>query len=283
MPDKPTTAAGYTSEQVELVRATCLYVATKLGDIMDELVVIGGLVPSLLIKQDELPEGADAHVGTMDLDVGLTLALLDEGRYKTLTERLRRAGFEQDVNDEGNPTRQRWKIEKLEKVTVDFLIQPSLPEDKGGKLRDIEPDFAAVIAPGLHLAFQDRERVPLEGKTIMGEQAKRNVWVAGPGAYVVLKSIAFRLRGENKDAYDLYYLVRNYGAGVEDVVRRLKPLLDDTSAQQAIEYLREDFQDHEGIGPHRVAEFITGGSDDTIQADVVGFIGQLLGATEDQE
>ena len=31
MPDKPTTAAGYKSEQVELVRATCLYVATKLG------------------------------------------------------------------------------------------------------------------------------------------------------------------------------------------------------------------------------------------------------------
>ncbi len=155
MADKPTTAAGYKSEQVELVRAACLYVATKLGDIMDELVVIGGLLSSLLIKQDELPEGTAAHVGTMDLDVGLTLALLDEGRYKTLTERLRRAGFEQDVNDEGKPTRQRWKIERLEKVTVDFLVQPSLPTDKGGKLRDIEHDFAAVIAPGLHLAFQD--------------------------------------------------------------------------------------------------------------------------------
>jgi len=44
------------------------------------------------------------------------------------------------------------KIEQLEKVTVDFLIQPSLPDNKGGKLRDIEPDFAGVIAPGLHLA-----------------------------------------------------------------------------------------------------------------------------------
>jgi hypothetical protein len=49
--------------------------------------------------------------------------------YRTLTERLRHTGFEQNVNDEGNPTRQRWKIEKLEKVTVDFLIQPSLPDD----------------------------------------------------------------------------------------------------------------------------------------------------------
>ena len=77
MPDKPTTAEGYRGEHVARVRATCLYVATKLGDLMDDLVVVGGLVPSLLIDQEDLPAGAIAHVGTMDLDVGLTIALLD--------------------------------------------------------------------------------------------------------------------------------------------------------------------------------------------------------------
>ncbi len=276
MPDKPTTAAGYKRSQVRLVRATCLYVATKLGDLMDELVVVGGLVPSLLISPDELPTGADAHVGTMDLDVGLTLTLLDEGRYKTLTERLRHAGFAQDVNDKGNPTRQRWKIDRAGTVTVDFLIPPSRPGDRGGTLRDIEPDFAAVIAPGLHLAFEDRDRITLAGETILGEQATREVWVSGPGAYVILKSIAFRLRGENKDAYDLYYLVRNYGAGIDDVASRLEPLLGDPSAQQALDYLREDFRAHDGVGPRRVAEFLSGAPDDVIQADVVGFIGQLI-------
>lgn len=276
MADKPTTAAGYKSGLVALVHATCLYVATKLGDIMDELVVIGGLVPSLLIDQDNLRKGTDAHMGTMDLDVGLTLALLSEGRYRTLTERLRRAGFEQDVNEEGNPTRQRWKIVRTEKVTIDFLIQPSLPGDRGGKLRDIEPGFAAVIAPGLNLAFQDRERITLSGQTIMDEQATREVWVCGPGAYVVLKSLAFRLRGENKDAYDLYYIVRNYGADVDDVASRLKPLLGDPSAKQAINILIEDFQAHDSVGPRRVAEFIMGAANDEIQADVVGFIGRLL-------
>lgn len=277
MTEKPTTAAGYRSEQVELVRATCLYVATKLGDIMDDLVVVGGLVPSLLIDQDNLPEGTDAHVGTIDLDVGLTLGLLDEGRYRTLTERLRRAGFKHDTNEEGNPIRQRWKIEKFEKVTVDFLIQPSLPNDRGGKLRDIEPDFAAIIAPGLHLAFQDRRRVTLSGRTIMGERATRDVWVCGPGAYVILKALAFRLRGENKDAYDLYYLVRNYGAGLGDVFSHMKPLLADPSTQQAIDILNQDFQLHDDVGPSRVAEFILGVSDDDeIRADVVGFISRLL-------
>jgi len=72
-PRKPQHAAEYVPAQIELVRATCLYVATRLGDLMDELVVIGGLVPSLLIRPEALPAGTPGHVGTLDLDVGPTL------------------------------------------------------------------------------------------------------------------------------------------------------------------------------------------------------------------
>jgi len=281
MPEKPTTAAGYTPEQLQLTRATCLYVATKLGDLMDELVIVGGLAPSLLVDQENLPDGAETHVGTRDLDVGLTLALLDQERYTTLTERLRGAGFSPDVNEEGNPTRQRWRIKGIDKVTVDFLIQPTRSEDRGGRLRDIEPDFAAVIAPGLHLAFEDRVKVSLSGKTILGEEATREVWVCGPGAYIILKALAFDDRGENKDAYDLFYVIRNFGAGVEDVAGAIRPLFGDESSIQAIEILRRDFLDHDALGPRRVAEFLSSGPDDATQADVVGFVGALLAQLEE--
>lgn len=276
MLEKPSTADGYRSEQVDLVRATCLYVATKLGDLMDDLVVVGGLVPSLLIDPKGLDRGTDPHVGTLDLDVGLAIALLDQGRYRTVTERLRQAGFSQDVNADGNRTRQRWKIEGVGRVTVDFLISPTQPGDVGGAIRHIEADFAAVIAPGLHLAFLDRRQVPLSGRTIMGEGAARDVWVCGPGAYVVLKALAFRSRGENKDAYDLFYVLRNFGHGIEDVAECLRPLLNDPAGSDAMGILRRDFLDHNGLGPRRVADFLTRGPDDAIQADVVGFVSRLL-------
>lgn len=277
MTDKPKRASEYKSEQVELVRATCLYVATRLGDMMDDLVIVGGLVPSLIIDQGALAEDVEPHVGTLDLDVGLTLALLDEGRYRTLTGRLRDAGFKTDKNDAGKPTRQRWAITNSGTVTVDFLIEPSRDGDKGGKLRDIESDFAAIIAPGLRCAFHDRLKVTLEGTTLFGEKAKRDVWVCGAGAYVVLKALAFDSRGENKDAYDLYYVVRNYGAGVDDVARQLRRLLeDDADAQRALTILERDFSSPDAVGPMRVAAFITGGKDEDLQADVVGFVLQLL-------
>ncbi|MBP9146087.1 MAG: hypothetical protein KBF21_05150 [Thermoanaerobaculia bacterium] len=74
---------------------------------MDDLVVVGGLVPSLLVDQRSGEVGFERHAGTMDLDIGLTAALLDRGRYREISDRMRRSGFAQDVNDAGNPTRQR--------------------------------------------------------------------------------------------------------------------------------------------------------------------------------
>ncbi len=102
---KPTTAQGYDPETTAHARATCLYVATKLGDLMDDLVLVGGLVPSLLIGGSGADDDrvAGAHVGTTDVDLGLALELLGTGLYSTLTERLRSAGFECDANDRGTP------------------------------------------------------------------------------------------------------------------------------------------------------------------------------------
>jgi len=104
MPEKPSSASEYSKEQVRLVTATCLYVATILGDYMEQAVIVGGLVPSLLIDQENLPNGADSHAGTMDLDVGLTLAIFDNKRYQAITDRLRSAKFSPDVNEQGNLT-----------------------------------------------------------------------------------------------------------------------------------------------------------------------------------
>ena len=276
MSSKPTTAAGYAPEMVTLVRSACLYLATKLGDLMDEIVVVGGLVPSLLIDQTNLPTDTDPHAGTMDLDLGIAFALVNEERYAEVTERLAGAGFKPDLNANGQPSRQRWCINDPQ-VTVDFLIEPIQgDESNAGKLFSLSPAWAAIIAPGLHLAFQNSKTITLDEATIKGEHAKRQIRVCGAGAFVVLKALAFRNRGENKDAYDLFYLLRNYGNGIEEIADELRPLLDDPSTKQALRYLNEDFQSIDSIGPKRVAEFLYGQSDEAIQADAQGYLQHLL-------
>ncbi len=282
MTEKPLFATDYKREDLELVRQTCLYVATKLGDLLDDLVVVGGLVPSLLIPDESLPAGEDVHIGTTDLDLGLSLALLDKKRYEDLSLRLYRADFKPDKNEEGNLTLQRWKIAPTTdlKVTLDFLIPPSLAADKGGDLRHIQKDLAAVVTPGLRLAFWDKQKVSLKGVTLLGEKANRDIWVCGPGAFVVLKALAFDQRGENKDAYDLYFVIRNYGRGIDDVCRCLSPLLEEVETKKALAILNRDFLEPDGIGPSRVAQFQYRGPNADLQADVAGYVKELLSKCE---
>jgi hypothetical protein len=281
VPEKPATASGYPSGHLEKVRQTCLYIATKLGDLADEMVVVGGLAPSLLIDQNHLPPGAERHVGTLDLDFGLGLAVLDASRYQAIVERLREAKFTPDLKD-GKVVRQRWgfDVSKDERVTVEFLIPPSDSSDRPGSLRNLEGDFAAIITPGLQLAFLNRKRVTLEGRTILNETAKRDVWVCGAGAFVVLKALAFQNRGVNKDAYDLFYVLRNYGKGPEDVAAELKPYLRDASALRALEILREDFTSPGRIGPQRAARFLEVPDEAALAADVVAFVSRFLDLTK---
>ena len=269
---------GYNEEDIALVRSACLYVSTKLGDMLDEIVIVGGVVPSLLIDQNDLESGLDSHAGTKDLDLGLALSLLEEERYRELSKRLRESGFSPDSNSKGNMTRQRWRLDKDPLLTMDFLIPPTSHSDRGNRLQNIEQDFAAVITPGLHLAFTDRQMVSLKGYTPFGAYAEREIWVCGPGAFLVLKALAFDGRAHSKDAYDLFYVLSI--VGIEDTVRSLKKFEDDPCVEKALSIIRRDFSLYDGLGPTEVARFKANGLDDETKGDVVGFVKSLLETLE---
>jgi predicted nucleotidyltransferase len=100
--------------------------------------------------------------------------------------------------------------------------------------------------------------------------------VCGPGAFIVLKALAFHQRGENKDAYDLYFVIRNYGSGIDDVCKCLSPLLKEAETKSALEILSCDFVDPDSVGPSRVAQFQYNEPNPDLQADVAGYIRELL-------
>jgi hypothetical protein len=76
--------------------------------------------------------------------------------------------------------------------------------------------------------------------------------------------------------YSSIYVIRNWGAGPREVAERLRPLLGDPEAEAAIDVLRRDFGEVDGVGPRRVAAFLTGGVDEGVQGEVVAFVGELL-------
>jgi predicted nucleotidyltransferase len=276
-PDKPRHRSGYRREETLQVESACLTVAVTLGALMDDLCIVGGLVPSLIIDHDA--DEDDRHPGTNDLDIAIAVALLDDRKYAEISDRLRREGFEPDTNDRGNPTLQRWRWRELA-VTVDFLLAPVEGAEVGGRVLSLEGDFGVLIAPGLELAFDEREQVTIDGQTLRGERVTRTIPVCGPAAFVVLKAFAFADRAEPKDAFDLVYVVRRWPGGAGAIAQRLAV---HAGAQpdivtSALTLLARDFAAPDLIGPLRVAEF-EGAVDaerDEVAADAHGYVDDLL-------
>lgn len=283
MVTKPQLADGYSLEETELVKSTCLTIAAILGDLMDDICIVGGLVPSMICEAEVDPAAAadGAHCGTMDLDIGLSLVLLDDERYKEIAERLRERGFKPDTNKDDKPTRQRWRWEGL-KVTVDFLIPPTSGDEEEARLQSLESDMAALVVKPLHLAFEETIPIELEGRNLFNDQVKRTVNFAGPAAFIALKAFAYHNRGQRKDAYDLFFVLTHWSGGVADIAERLAARAQNHPeiVAEAIDFLRTDFESIESAGPRDVSRFIGGSIDANRVADAYGAVADLLSACE---
>ena len=279
MTDKPRHRSGYTAEDTELLWSACLTIAVSLGAYLDDLVIVGGMVPALLIDTQREGPSDELHPGTNDLDIGLSLGVLDGQRYAAISERLRAENFEPDTSNAGNPTVQRWHRSGLK---VDFLIPQAAGQPEGRRIHNLEPDFGAIVTPGLELAFAERVQIELHGTTLTGERATRVVPVCGPAAFVVLKALAFADRSEPKDAYDLVYVLRHTPGGSRAVADQLKLHAsgDAGIVDRAIQLLARDFATIDHTGPRRAAEFeyLDPNERDNAAADAHGVVDDLLTA-----
>jgi hypothetical protein len=283
--EKPRHRSGYSPEDTLQVRSACLTVAVTLGAHLDEVCIVGGLVPSLLIdlqrSSGAAENRADPHPGTNDLDIGLALALLDDKRYAEISQRLRQEGFRPDTNAKDNLSLQRWRLGDMQ-VTIDFLMPPAPGQDYSRRVQPLQADFGALITPGLELAFDERIQIDLDGHTLKGEQVTRSIPLCGPAAFTVLKALAFADRGEPKDAYDLIYVVRGTPGGSRAISKRLKThaAVHPSIVEEALGLLARDFARPDSLGPRRAAAFetIDPGDLDNAAADAHGQVDDLLTA-----
>lgn len=165
---RPSTRSEYASDDLARVRATCLEVAWGLGDLMDAMTVVGGLAPYLLVPPERLPAGEE-HVGTLDLDLGLTLATGAQ-LYDEVSAGLRRAGFA----PEGSPGEGgfRWRYPSSGEAQAWLDVIP-----------DGEVDGRPPWLPQIRFAFRRRQPVKLEGLTLGGKQVSKALWVCDAAAF----------------------------------------------------------------------------------------------------
>lgn len=252
IPPEPQSAADYDDRTTLAVKTVLIEIGQILGSFQGKFVLIGGAVPWLLLSNEDMP-----HVGTLDVDLGLDAAALGNGEYATLISALLGQGYQQreelrrfqlvrqvSVQDGGLPI----------DVIVDFLM----PRDVELTRNDppLMSNFAVQRASGADLAMRFYQMVAVTGPMPGGGINRVEIAVCSIPALLAMKGHAMSGRYKQKDAYDIYYCIRNYPGGVYALAAACRPLLAHGSGERGFSSLNEEFNTIEGYGPTCVRRFV---------------------------
>ena len=91
-----------------------------------------------------------------------------------------------------------------------------------------------------------------------GDRNRVSIAVASIPAFLAMKGYAIANRLKRKDAYDIYYSVKNFPDGIDALVQATRPLLDIESALQGYSSISDKFRNVEDFGPTSVKRFVEG-------------------------
>ena len=243
------TKRDYDAMQVEAARSVMLELVRLLGEYRDDIVVIGGWVPALLIPQDKV-----RHIGSIDVDIALNHKTLKEPGYKSICRLLLERGYRQDERQPFIFWRTVTVSGKSIDVEVDLLAGEYEGTGKSHRTQAIQ-DARARKARGCELAFQLNEEITIEGTLPDDGKDRACVRLATIVAFIVMKGMALSARLKEKDAWDIYYCVKHYPGGPDALAAKFLPLVKHGLIKEGLQKIAEKFASPEHSGPGSVAHF----------------------------
>ena len=188
-----------------------------LGEYRNDIVVIGGWVPFLL-----LADASVEHIGSMDVDLALNHRTLQDSGYRTIQQLLVDRGYRQGKQPFTfyRPVQAHGR-EII--VQVDLLAGEYAGAGRKHRTQPIQ-DVRARKARGCDLAFDIATEVTIEGSLPEGGQDSATVRVASMVPFIVMKGIALANRLKAKDAWDIYFCTRYYPGGLDALVCIIRPM-----------------------------------------------------------
>lgn len=251
-PREPQSAADYDDRTTAAVKSVLIEIGQLLGSFQGKFAVIGGAVPWLLLDNEEM-----RHVGSLDVDLSLHAEALGDGEYATLVETLKANGYEQRM------ALRRFQLMRQVAATdggppIDIVVDFLMPRD-AEIVKNTPPlvaDFAVQKADGADLALRFYQLVAIDGPMPDGGANRVEIAVCSIPALLAMKGHALNNRLKQKDAYDIYYCIRNYPDGIGALAAACRPVLEHESGLNGYRFIAEKFDRVEGFGPDRVRRFV---------------------------
>jgi hypothetical protein len=168
-----------------------------LGEYGENIVLVGGWVPDLLLGSKESPP-----IGSVGVDLALNhMTLRDEG-YRSIQELLTGRGYIQ--GKQPFIFNRTLKIEGNEiTVQVDLLSGEYQGTGKSHRYQKVQGGLARKTR-GCDLVFDNPVNVTIEGTLPDGAKDTVKVRVASIVPFLVMKGMALDERLKEKDAWDIY-------------------------------------------------------------------------------
>lgn len=248
----PQSAADYDDRTTVAVKMVLIEIGQILGSFKGKFAVVGGAVPWLLLGDADMP-----HVGTLDVDLGLDAAALGDREYVDLIGALKKHGYQQ------TPKLRRFQLVRAVPAQdggypIDVIVDFLMPRD-AEIVRHTPPliaDFAVQRADGAELALRFYQLVAITGSMPGGGHNRVEIAVCSIPALLAMKGHALQGRFKQKDAYDIYYCVRNYPEGLAALAEACRPLLALPSGEEGYRHIAEKFESYDSFGPTCVRRFV---------------------------
>ncbi|MBI4318412.1 MAG: hypothetical protein HY675_07970 [Chloroflexi bacterium] len=264
----------YSEDLVAAARSVLLEVTRLLGEYRDDIVIIGGWVPELLLSG-----GPMKHVGSTDVDLALNHQALAEPRYKTILDLLQSRGYAQSSEQPFIFKRTIPLPDRAITVQVDLLAGEYEGTGRSRRHQRIQ-DVKARKVRGCDLAFGMSTEVTIHGILPGGAEDSATIRVASIVPFIVMKGMAMHDRLKEKDAWDIYFCVTNYPEGLDALVKEFQPHMDKGLVREGLEKIASKFASVNQVGPTHVVDFEKVDDRDErarIQRDAFEKVNYLLG------
>lgn len=264
------TKSEYCSREVEAAKSVLVELMQILGEYREQMVLIGGWVPYFLF--------GSTHIGSTDIDIALNKDEISDDVYHSIRANLEhhryRAGgqkfqFIKSVTiDDGEPI----------EVAIDFLAGEYGGTGKGHRHQKVQ-DLTPRKARGCELALEYNTRITVEGVMPDGAHNTVVVQLSDVVPFIVMKGMALYDRKKEKDAWDIYFCVREFSDDRDALVAEFQQVLDHALVREGLAKIRSKFLAVDQMGPAYVAafeEFADRDERERVQRDAYERVNELL-------
>lgn len=234
--------------------AVLIEVLTVLGKYGDGMVLIGGWVPDLLFPNA-------GHIGSFDVDFALDERRIAPDAYQSIRQRLVGQGYVQASIHAGVFTKDLGVGDGVVTVKLD-LVTGERSGEAGGPPMAIVQDLRLGRLRGVELALDHTINVTVTGVLPSGAETTVVARAVTVPAYLCLKAFALNERLKEKDAYDVYFCLRQYEGGPVALARACSGLLALSRVREAMVILNQKFETLRSVGPQWAADVAAGQGDD---------------------